>query len=56
MRMKRPGEICAGDRVWCWHPQAWLTVTQVELRAYDTAMLHLSDGRTLEAYANKIVR
>jgi hypothetical protein len=56
MRMKRPGEICAGDEVWTWYPQAWLTVTQVERRPYGTAMLHLSDGRTVEAYTNKIVR
>lgn len=56
MRVKRPDQICVGDQVWCWHPQGWLTVTQVEHCRYGTALLHLSDGQTIEAYANKIIR
>jgi hypothetical protein len=55
MRMKRPGEIRAGDQVWSWHPREWMTVTRVERRPYGTAMLRLADGRTVEAYTNKIV-
>jgi hypothetical protein len=56
MRVKRPDEIRAGDRVWSWGPKAWLTVTCVEPRGYGTAMLHLSDGSTVEAYCNKIIQ
>jgi hypothetical protein len=56
MRVKRPGEICAGDKVWTWHPRAWMRVIHVESRPYDTAMLRLADGRTVEAYTNKLVR
>jgi hypothetical protein len=56
MRVKRPSEICAGDQVWCWHPQAWLTVMHVELRPHGTAMLLLSDGQTVEAYTKRIIR
>jgi hypothetical protein len=33
-----------------------MRVTQVERRPYGTAMLRLSDGQTVEAYTNKIIR
>jgi hypothetical protein len=56
MLVKRPGDIRAGDRVFRWHPQAWVTVTRVERRGYGTAMLHLCDGSTVEAYTKKLIR
>lgn len=55
MRVKRPAEIRAGDRIWLWKPRGWLTVTHVDPRAYETAMLRLSDGRTVEAYTKRLI-
>ncbi len=56
MQVKRPLEIRPGDHVWRWSPQGWVAVTEVERRGYDTAILHLADGQTVEAYTKKLIR
>jgi hypothetical protein len=56
MVVKCPAEICVGDCIWTWSAQEWVTVTRVEQRPYDTAMLRLADGQTIEAYSKKLIR
>jgi hypothetical protein len=55
MRVKCPGEIVPGDRIWLWRPRGWVTVTRVQPRRNETAMVGLNNGSTIEIYTKRIM-
>jgi hypothetical protein len=53
--VKRPCELAVGDVVWLWNPPGWVSIASVEVRRHDTAMVRLSDTRTVEIFTKMIV-
>jgi hypothetical protein len=41
--------------VWLWNPPGWVSIASVEVRRHDTAMVRLSDTRTVEIFTKMIV-
>jgi hypothetical protein len=53
--VKRPSQLAAGDVIWLWNPPGWVSIADVEIRRHDTAMVRLSDTRTVEIFTKMIV-